>query len=178
MENYRRLFFALWPNVTEHTALAAWQPPLQELCGGKPMRSDTLHCTLVFLGEVSEQCLPALCLAAREVDTPSFELNLTTVQYWGHNHIVYAAPVSVPPALITLVSDLEYALRKHHFHFEVRPYQPHVTLLRHACWTDAPLPVPPAVRWQINDFVLLQSLNDGQGSRYEVLCRFGQQRLE
>lgn len=48
-----RLFFALWPNDAERAALAAWQPPLLELCGGKAMRADTLYATLVFLGEVA-----------------------------------------------------------------------------------------------------------------------------
>ena len=63
-----RLFFALWPSETERTALALWQPRLHELCGGRAMRPATLHVTLVFLGEVAENRLEALQLAAREVD--------------------------------------------------------------------------------------------------------------
>jgi len=177
MENHRRLFLALWPNAAERAALAAWQAPLHELCGGKVIRPDILHCTLVFLGEVAEQHVQTLCLAAREVVFHSFELDLTTAYFWGHNHIVYAAPGAVPPALNILVSNLECALRKQRFRLEQRPYQPHVTLLRHALWSDAPLPVPPRVRWQINDFALVQSLTDGQGARYDVLARFAASAL-
>ncbi|MDP2761077.1 MAG: RNA 2',3'-cyclic phosphodiesterase [Sideroxyarcus sp.] len=178
MENHRRLFFALCPNAAERAALAAWQAPLQELCGGKVMRPDILHCTLVFLGEVAEQHVQALCLAAREVDFHSFELDLTTAHFWGHNHIVYAAPDAVPPALNTLVFNLECALRKQRFRLERHPYQPHVTLLRHALWSDAPLPVLPRVRWQINDFALVQSLSDEQGAHYKLLSHFPVQRAE
>jgi 2'-5' RNA ligase len=167
-----RLFFALWPSADERSALAAWQPQLLELCGGRVMRADTLHATLVFLGNVAEHKLEALRFAVQEVKCRGFELNLTAVHYWGHNHIAYAAPETTPPQLAELVSELEESLRKHRFHFEQRPYKPHVTLLRNAQWSDAHLPPMPAVHWQIGDFVLVQSLSDEQGAHYEVLARF------
>lgn len=172
-ESAIRLFFALWPNDAERAALAAWQPPLLELCRGKAMRADTLHATLVFLGEVSVHRLEALQLAAEEAAFHRFELNLSAAHYWGHNHIIYAAPDSVPSQLSALVNELESRLRKHRFRFEQRAYKPHVTLLRHARWSDGELPPMPAVRWHINDFALVQSLCDEQSSRYEVLARFG-----
>jgi 2'-5' RNA ligase len=167
-----RVFFALWPNATERADLAAWQLPLVELCGGRVMLPDTLHATLVFIGNVAAHRLEALRLAAQEVNGRRFELDLTAAHYWGHNHIVYAAPQAVPAPLADLVVDLEHSLRKHRFHFEQRPYKPHVTLLRHAQWSEASLPAMRRVRWQMEDFVLVQSSNDEQGARYEVLARF------
>jgi 2'-5' RNA ligase len=171
-ENIRRVFFALWPNAEERSALSAWQQPLLKLCGGRRMRDETLHATLVFLGEIVEHSLESLQLAAQEVDAQRFELLLSESRYWGHNHIVYAAPETVPPQLIQLVTNLECKLRKHHFHFEPRPFKPHITLLRHAKFDDKPLPEMPEVIWQVRDFVLVQSMNDEQGARYEVLARF------
>jgi len=171
-ERNLRLFFAFWPTAAERTAMAEWQLPLRELCGGRLMRADTLHTTLVFLGDVAEHRLQALCLAAQEVSCSKFELILKAVHYWGHNHIAYAAPDAVPPQLAELVHELERSLRKHHFHFEARPYKPHVTLLRNAQWSDAHLPPMKAVRWQVDDFVLVQSLHDEQGAKYEVLANF------
>jgi 2'-5' RNA ligase len=168
-----RLFFALWPYASERAALSAWQQPLLDLCGGRVMRNDTLHATLVFLGEVAERRLEALRLAAQETNWRGFELKLTAAHYWGHNHIAYAAPDATPPQLTELVHELESRLRKHRFHFENRPYKPHVTLLRNAVWSDAKLPSMPAVSWKFNDFVLVQSLRDEQGAtHYEVLARF------
>jgi len=167
-----RLFFALWPDTAERKALSAWQAPLQALCGGKAMRSDTLHCTLVFLGEVELQRLEALKLAACEVTMRRFDLEFSAARYWGHNHLAYAVPVAVPPALGELVAGLESALHKHHFRFEQREYKPHVTLLRQAQWTDVPLPAMPSVRWRCVDFALVRSLRDARGARYDVLCRF------
>jgi 2'-5' RNA ligase len=176
-ENSVRLFFALWPDAAERGTLAAWQQPLLDCCGGRAMRPDTLHATLIFLGEIAEHRLEALHLAAQEVHCRSFPFDLVAAHYWGHNHIVYAAPESMPPPLVTLVKDLEQGLRRHHFDFDVRPYKAHVTLLRNAQWSDATLPPMPGVTWQINDFVLVRSLRSGQGG-YEVLARFSASDLE
>lgn len=173
-----RLFFALWPDDAERAALAAWQPPLRELCGGRAMRPDTLHATLVFLGDVAGHRLEALYLAAQETDILGFELDLALAHYWGHNHIVHAAPDGCPPPLAGLVNELERNLRRHRFRFEQRIYKPHVTLLRHAGWTDAPLPAMRAVRWQVNRFALVQSLRDEDGPHYQVLAWFGGSALE
>lgn len=166
-----RLFFALWPDEAVRAVLSGWQPPLQALCGGSPMQSDTLHSTLLFLGAVDVNKLEALQLAAQEVAGRTFEVRFDVARYWGHNHICYAAPRQVPAALLELQSELERRLRKHRFNFETREFKPHVTLLRHAKWTDVPLPEMPVVCWQAREFVLVQSLGDERGARYEVLAR-------
>jgi 2'-5' RNA ligase len=167
-----RLFFALWPNTEERAAMAAWQQPLHKLCGGRMTPADKLHNTLVFLGDVQPERLEALQLAAQEVRGGEFQLRYDIARYWGHNHIVYAAPVSVPAKLVQLVNDLEQKLRQHHFKFDSRAYKPHVTLLRHARWTDSALCAVPLVAWKMREFVLVQSLSEGQGLRYVVLARF------
>jgi RNA 2',3'-cyclic 3'-phosphodiesterase len=170
-----RLFFALWPSDAERAALAAWQPPLHRLCGGRIMRPETLHATLVFLGQVAAHRLESACQAARDTEFEPFELELATVQYWKHNHIVYAAPQEVPAQLAALADRLQRMLHRHRFQFEDRPYKPHVTLLRNAQLNDA-LPPMPETHWQVGDFALVQSLQDEHGSRYQVLARFGSGR--
>lgn len=167
-----RVFFALWPNAAERAALAAWQPPLRELCGGRAMLAANLHNTLVFLGNVAERRLEALQLAAQEVEAERFELSIDLARYWGHNHIVFAAPHSAPPQLAQLVRDLERGLERHRFRFDRRDYKPHVTLLRHAKWSDMPLPEMPAVRWPVHDFALVQSPQREGDPHYRVLARF------
>jgi 2'-5' RNA ligase len=172
IENSARVFFALWPTEEERIALAAWQPSLHKICGGRVMRDYTLHATLVFLGEVGLHRLEVLQLAAQGVEWQSFELALNMARYWGHNHIVYSAPSTVPPQLVQLVQALEQRLSKHHFHFEKREYQPHITLLRQAQWNDAPLPEMGKVIWRANSFVLVQSAPDEKGANYRVLAKF------
>jgi 2'-5' RNA ligase len=171
-EKSARVFFALWPNKAERTTLAAWQPALHQLCGGRSMRTDTLHATLIFLGDVAQHRMEALQLAAQEVEGESFDLVIDKVHYWGHNHIVYAAPRTVPPQLAQLVHDLEQHLSKHRFRFDKREYKPHVTLLRHAQWSDNPLPEMNKVVWRTRSFALVQSAPDEEGANYLVLARF------
>ena len=167
-----KVFFALWPTLAERSQLAAWQAPLKHLCGGRTMRSETLHNTLVFIGAVEQSRLEALQLAAQEVSAERFELCFDTARYWGHNHIVYAAPAHVPVQLAQLVGALEQNLVRHRFKFDRREYKPHVTLLRNARWTDAPLPGMQPVCWQINSFALMESVSQDGATSYRVLARF------
>lgn len=163
-----KVFFALWPTAAERNQLDAWQKPLKELCGGRAMRSEMLHNTLVFIGNVEQSRLEALQLAAQEVRGEGFELCFDTAHYWGHNHIVYAAPARLPQQLALLVEALEQRLTMHRFKFDSREYKPHVTLLRHAHWTDIPLPTMQPVCWRIKDFALVQSMPQ----EYRVLAKF------
>jgi 2'-5' RNA ligase len=171
-ETTARVFFALWPDKAERTALAEWQTGLHEICGGRAMRADTLHATLVFLGDVALHRLEALQLAAQEVEGKSFDLSIDVACYWGHNHIVYAATNIAPPQLEQLVHDLEQRLTEHRFRFDRRVYKPHITLLRHAQWRDTALPDMRRVKWQARSFALVQSAPDEQGANYRVLAKF------
>jgi 2'-5' RNA ligase len=167
-----RVFFALWPTDAEQRQLAAWQKPLVKLCGGRAMRGETLHNTLVFIGNIEQSRLEAMQLAAREASGKSFELYFDETRYWGHNHIVYAAPKLVPPQLVHLVSTLEQHLTAHCFEFDRREYKPHITLLRNARRTEAPLPTLQPVCWQIRDYALVQSVQMNGLANYQVLARF------
>ncbi|HEY8887001.1 MAG TPA: RNA 2',3'-cyclic phosphodiesterase [Gallionella sp.] len=167
-----RVFFALWPDAAGRGQLASWQKPLQHLCGGRAMLGETLHNTLVFIGDVEQAKLEALQLAAQEVKGETFELCFDMARYWGHNHIAYAAPGEMPQQLAQLVSVLEQRLMTHRFKFDQREYKPHVTLLRNAQWTDAPLPAMQPVRWQIKDFALVQSEQKDGLASYRLLARF------
>ena len=167
-----RLFFALWPAADEYTRLAAWQAPLKRLCGGRAMRGKTLHSTLVFIGEVGHERLEALYFAAQEVRGDGFGLCFDRARYWGHNHVVYAAPSHAPQSLVKLVDGLQQRLAAHRFRFDRHDYQPHVTLLRNAHWSDAPLPAMRQVNWRIGDFALVQSVQQDGLADYRVLARF------
>jgi RNA 2',3'-cyclic 3'-phosphodiesterase len=184
-----KVFFALWPTAAERDSLAAWQKPLQKLCGGRAMRAETLHVTLVFVGEIEQSRLEALRFSAQEISETCFELCFDEVRYWAHNHIVYAAPAAVPQQLERLVGALKQSLALHRFNFEQSAYSPHVTLIRNARWPDAPkagnpqpasgrgepiplLPHLQPVRWQSRDFALVQSIMQDGLASYRVLAKF------
>lgn len=161
-----RIFFALWPTDDECRALLGWQTVLQPLCGGRAMRADTLHATLLFIGTVEVARLEALKLTAEEVRAQRFELCFDAARYWEHNRIVYAAPCVIPEPLLQLVDELERHAIAHEFRFEQREYQPHVTLLRNA--HNGLLPEMQPVNWSVREFVLVQS-HEGN---YKTLVRF------
>lgn len=150
-----RVFFALWPKHPEREPFLHWQKTLAAAYGGRSMRAETLHVTLVFLGNVAQDRLPALTQAAAKLEAARFELRFDSVRYWEHNHILYAAPSLVPPQLQRWEAELRRALPD--FEPEHPAYQPHVTLLRNVRPCDTPLPDLPPITWQINGFVLLQS---------------------
>ncbi len=136
------------------------------------MRADTLHATLVFIGNVEPGRLEKLQQAAREVRTDGFELCFDAARYWAHNHIVHAAPSDTPPPLNQLVDTLSQQLDAHGCKFDRRDYQPHVTLLRNARWGGAPLPAMRQVCWQVRNFALMQSVQREGLADYRVLTRF------
>ena len=136
------------------------------------MRGETLHNTLVFIGNIAQSRLEPLQLAAREGSGERFELCFDVARYWGHNRIVYAAPAYTPPSVTQLVLALEESLARHGFKFDIRKYLPHVTLMRNARWNDAVLPAMKQVCWKINDFALVQSVNHEGHTDYRVLVRF------
>lgn len=167
-----RVFFALWPTAAERGALAAWQAPLKGLYGGRMMRSETLHSTLVFVGEIEPARLEPLRRAGQEACAEGFDLRFTAARFWGRNHIVYAAPDHVPPPLAQLVGSLEQSLARRGFTFDPREYKPHITLLRNARWTGAELKTMQPVCWRILDFALMESVPQGELMGYRTLARF------
>lgn len=167
-----KVFFAIWPTDSERTGLAEWQDILKRKCGGRAMRIETLHATLAFIGIVGQDKLESLQLAAQEVKAEEFDLCFDAARYWEHNHIVYAAPSHIPQQLQHLAEALEQNLMRYGFQLEQRKYKPHVTLLRDANGSDKPLPDMLPVTCAVKDFLLVQSLYDERGSRYDVLAKF------
>lgn len=163
-----RVFFALWPAAGESRALAEWQTGLKDLCGGRLMRPDTLHVTLLFLGDMDMSHLEVLIQAVSKIRVEKFKLCFDQARYWEHNHILYAAPGSVPDALQKLVGELRLCMPD----LKAEQFNPHVTLLRNALCSDVNLPKMSACNWQINDFVLVQSAPLAGVANYLVLARF------
>lgn len=165
-----RVFFALWPDDRVRNALHSRAQELHRSCGGRAMRRENLHLTLVFVGDIPVGRLEELRSTAGAVSAAPFELVLDQLGYWRHNRIVWASPLTVPGPLRELVAGLEGGLTQAGFEFDQRPYAPHITLLRDA---RAPRLLPAlGVPWSALDFALVQSARDAYGSRYEVLARW------
>ncbi len=172
-----RVFFALWPDPAVARALLARARDWHHRLGGRLTRLDTVHLTLVFVGDVEAGLIPRLIDTARSVSASSFDLELDRMGLWRHNRIVHAAPGRVPPALESLVAGLEQALTEAGVGFDRRPYRPHVTLVRKAGLPDgtpamAPEACRPSLHWPVAAYRLVRSHLSQAGARYETLAEF------
>jgi RNA 2',3'-cyclic 3'-phosphodiesterase len=171
-----RVFFALWPDKGTREKLQAESLRLHQLVGGRVTHPDTLHLTLVFIGEVENGQMEAIGHAASQASSASFDLNFDRVECWRHNHIAHLGVCQPPEALFHLVGTLSAGLRDAGIAFDARSYVPHITLVRkadckrfgHANENPALLPI----FWPARDFVLVRSSLRPEGARYELVGRW------
>lgn len=166
-----RMFFALWPAGRTRGALAQVADKLHRRCGGKLTRVQTIHLTLVFLGDIPVARIDELREAMSGLCVAEFALKLTRLGWWKHNRIAWAGPVAIPPELNELVGEMRKRLGEHGFDFDSKGFAPHVTLLRKAqCAEQAFFPVE--IDWRVEDFVLVRSVLSAAGAAYEVVGRW------
>lgn len=166
-----RLFVALWPPEPLAEQWDAWGSEVRRRHGGRATRVESIHLTLVFLGDVQPVQLARAAAAAGEIAASAFTLQLDQPGYFQHNRIAWIGPSIVPAALTALAEVLAQTLRQAGFTLERRPFTPHVTMLREAREPRAWLPLP-ATLWRVDDYALVESVREARGVRYEVRERY------
>lgn len=166
-----RLFFALWPDDATRDALNRTGKWLHQHWGGRRMRADTLHITLAFLGATPADRLDVLIACADAVQAEPYDLLLDQAGYWRHNRIGWLGASDTPTQHFELVEALNAQLQVAGFPVEARPHVPHVTLLRNS--DGGGVPECRAVSWPIGEFVLVKSVTESDGARYEVIRHWG-----
>jgi 2'-5' RNA ligase len=170
-ETRARMFFALWPSPGAARKLAGQARVLASHAGGRVTRTDSIHLTLAFLGDVALDRVEALLALPSEVTSPPFELRFERLGVWPRNGIGWAAPSDTPGALVELQARLARWLGDAGFRVEARAFVPHATLIRKATRAAPELAIPP-IAWRVDEFVLVRSRLSATGSRYETLGRF------
>lgn len=167
----RRVFFALWPDAAALDALEAAAAAATECCGGRLMRRESLHLTLVFIGDVTSDQLESLLSLANDLRAEPFDLILDHLGWWPRNGIVWAGSRAVPPRQRRLFDELTRALIAGGFTSDSRPYFPHITLLRNGRCKGLPELGKP-VSWRVDAMTLVESSLQTTGSNYRVLARW------
>lgn len=168
-----RIFFALWPDARVRGELDAAAVALHALRGGRRARADSIHLTLVFIGEIAAARLPEVLAAAAEVAARKFEILFDHAGCWRHNRVAHLGASLPPPELLDLVRQLETRLNAADIPFDQRKYVPHITLLRKAdCSAQMTNPASVPIRWPARDFVLVNSSLRSGGALYEQLGRW------
>ena len=144
---------------------------------------DNFHLTLVFLGEQTEPVLEAAHERFAQTRVPPFPLSLKSLGLFGGAK-PRAAWAGVAPSepLIRLQAKLDHAARSAGIVTESRRFHPHVTLgrfqppgteetfrLERAIAAGSTFTTP---EWVVDHFILYQSHQTKQGSRYSELARY------
>jgi RNA 2',3'-cyclic 3'-phosphodiesterase len=167
----QRLFFALWPDDLCRERMVREGKKLHETFGGRIIRRESIHMTLVFLGELATDQAQAMLAAGEQIRMQSFSLHMAGAGCWAHNRIAWLAPAVTPDPLAQLVKDLRRNARDAGIVIERRPFTAHVSLLRNAQCRPVESKIA-LFEWRVQDFVLVRSQLDAETSHYEILARW------
>lgn len=164
-----RLFFALWPDAAARRALASLAGEVAGRSGGRAVGEDRLHLTLVFLGEVPRDRIPAARAAASGVAVPPFELSLDHIGSFARTGVAWAGVDPPPAELAGLHAALAGRLSEAGFGLEKRAFAAHLTLARRIARPVEGAAIAP-IAWRVPEFALVQT-QPGDGA-YRTLERW------
>lgn len=176
----RRLFFALWPDEEQRTALVHAVARIVRRCGGRPVPATNLHITLAFLGSVPEPRLEELSAIARRTAATfpggagPLSVSLEALEHWSKPQVLAVlerreeALGAAVSAVAELARILTAATAAAGFSPDLKPFRTHVTVARKV----ARPPRSSAVRkvlWGFDAFALVESRTLAAGPVYSVV---------
>ncbi|MCP3982426.1 MAG: RNA 2',3'-cyclic phosphodiesterase [bacterium] len=178
-----RLFLALRLPAEILAEVARVRAGLREQAEGwRWVRPESVHLTLRFLGEVSEDAdrasRAAWAEAARGVQPVRLKLAATGVfPPAGRPRVLWLGVAAEPErGLERLSSAYEQSARERGFAPETRPFRAHLTLARAVRGGGARLPerapAPAAIEWIADEVTLYQSELRPDGARYTARDTF------
>lgn len=163
-----RLFIALWPGDAVRHDLAAWRDGWRWPRSATPVRTERLHMTLHFIGDVESERVAELA-DALQLPFDGFALKFGRAALWPHG-VAVLEPDAVPAPLVELHAGLAAVLKQLALPVDTRPFRPHVTLARRAAGASPALR-GPAIAWEIDRYALMASTL-GPGGGYSTVRQF------
>jgi len=167
----KRVFFALNPGTEVREALNAVAATEILPRTSRPTAVENLHLTLLFIGKVNQQILSCLLgFAGADMMTP-FELTVDRLEGWKRPGILWLGCRELPSPVTELVNNLIQFTKLCGVEPDERPFKAHITVARRVggdIWSRLPRSIE-AISWPINEFVLMESLTNKNGTHYEVL---------
>lgn len=173
-EPARRLFFALWPDEPMRHAMAEATGEAARASGGRPVPAGNLHVTMAFLGSVPERRLGELAVMARtSISMPGgpadpLELAFDHLEYWRGAQLLCAAPGPPCAPAAALAGGLEARLAQSGFAQDLKPFRPHVTVVRKVSSAGRIGKMHPVV-WRFTHLALVESRTLPEGPLYSVV---------
>ncbi len=183
MMKTHRLFFALWPSVQVRQAIVEnfsqalptpppTPPPLKI---ARPVPPHNLHVTLHFIGSVSADEKHCLHVAAQGLTEPAgvshFDLNFNCYGHFPKAKIGWMGMQKIPIELMQLQQNLAVALSTCAYQPDKRVYRPHLSLMR-KCIRPVVAQQAFSIRWQVDEFVLVESIPGESSVNYRVIERY------
>jgi 2'-5' RNA ligase len=169
-----RLFFALWPSEGHRAGLVGATSAAVSQVSGQTVPPGNLHVTLAFLGDVPGRMLAALIGVGGRGSWPVVSLRFTRIEYWAKPRVLVALPDQVPAVGEAIVDRLWRELEPLEFRRELRPWHPHLTLVRRVrrpppenLALDAPELPADEPAWRL---ALVESVAHPEGPRYKPLA--------
>ncbi len=166
--NKKRLFFALVPDEEIRRQLVEAAMTFPTVKGVRPIPKDNLHITLLFLGDVEENTRKYLEKKVVQTYVQPFTIRLDLYGYFKRSQTIWIGCSSYPNELIRLVNHLKSIGVQCGTDFDDRPHKPHVTLFKKVPKADFPT-APVSISWKVREFHLLESLPDGNSTRYNKI---------
>ncbi len=167
-----RLFFALWPTSPVRRAIhQAFVAQANLARHGRAVSPANLHMTLHFLGNVPAQRIDCFIEQAANTAGQRFSLHLDQFGYFARPRVAWMGCHHVPEPLQHLQQQLGVNISRCGFEPEARKYRPHITLARKAGTRPRYSSFHP-LRWDVDDFVLVNSIATESGVKYQVRNRF------
>ena len=135
-DSTQRLFFALWPSRAQQTNLAAALPESVRSIAGRLIAPGNYHVTLVFLGSVGADRLPAVMASGARIATAfehgpdSLRMEFDRVEFWRRAKIACAVASTPSEGAAHVFESLRETLEPAGFDLNAKPLRPHVTLAR------------------------------------------------
>lgn len=172
-----RLFFGVEIPASVKKRLEQVKAPIE---GAKWQSTNQLHLTLLFLGQVKPEQVPAICEAARNLPVPGFDLSIDGVGCFGKPELPHNLWADVDPVapVAAIQKALNQRLEAEGFPMESRPFKPHVTLARFRKQRGSARELLASHRhdqfgqFPVHECVLYESTQGAGGSVYTVVERF------
>ncbi|MDK2125790.1 RNA 2',3'-cyclic phosphodiesterase [Parachitinimonas caeni] len=171
MSEVARVFVALWPDAAVKQQLEQVSERLHRQCAGRLTPTDNLHLTLAFLGDTPASRIGELQSVLATFQFQPFLLKLDKLGIWAGNGIGWMAPARIPRELNELADAIRLLLEKHQFFFDIKPFKPHVTLLRRAR-PGRTAPAVNPVNWPVSRIALVESRLANDKAQYVLLGEY------
>lgn len=131
-----------------------------------PVHAQNIHVTLVFLGQVDAASELLIKHNVPAIAAKPFDLTFDQLSYWSRPKVLCLTCSHTPDEVQMLVAELSKEAASCGLQTETRPYQPHITLARHAQYLPD-LNFEPVV-WRAESFCLVESCSEPGGVNYQV----------